>query len=76
MTNQKTRTIAFLLCFFLGGVGAHQMYVGNGKRGIVMLLMTFSIILCPVSAIMGFIDLIKILSGSFKGADGVAIKNW
>lgn len=35
--SEKSVLVAFLLCMFLGGVGAHQFYLGEFKRGLLYL---------------------------------------
>ena len=60
---QKSKIVALLLCFFLGGIGAHRFYVGKAGSGI------FQLILCLCGGI-GFIwviiDFITILCGGFS----------
>ena len=36
--REKNKWIAFLLCFFLGGIGAHKFYEGRVGQGILYLL--------------------------------------
>lgn len=62
--SQKNKIVAFLLCFFLGFFGAHYFYV---KRYVFGLLYFFTFGLFGIGWI---VDLIKILSGSFKDTDG------
>jgi hypothetical protein len=61
--------ITLLLCWFLGPFGVHRFYTGHIGIGVVQLL-TFG-----MCGIWSFIDLIIILIGNFKDADGNPIKN-
>nr|WP_120491616.1 TM2 domain-containing protein [Corynebacterium lactis] len=40
VTSPKSKVAAILLCFFLGGIGAHNFYLGHSGRGIAQLLLT------------------------------------
>ena len=37
----KNKTTAGLLALFLGGCGAHHFYLGNNKKGLTYLLVSF-----------------------------------
>jgi len=76
----------FWLCLFLGGFGAHRLYNGLIKSGIFMLLLSivgnFRIVSGPLQSLASvgvliwiLVDLSHILSGKFKGKDGVMMPN-
>ncbi len=62
MENQKSKMVAGLLGIFLGAYGVHQFYLGNIKKGVIQLVVTF--VTCGVGALWGFIEGIMILAGS------------
>lgn len=68
--SSKSRLVALLLCFFLGGLGVHRFYVGKIGTGIVWLLTL------GCFGIGSLIDLIMIICGSFTDKDGNLIKEW
>lgn len=67
-TSTKSKWIAFLLCLFLGWLGAHRFYVGKFGTGVLYV------------ATRGFygvgivIDLLLILSGHFTDGDGLPLQ--
>lgn len=61
---------AFLLCFFFGLLGIHRFYVGKIGTGILQIFTLGGL------GIWTFIDLILIVIGSFKDADGHKITQW
>ena len=73
-----------LLCFFLGGFGAHRFYVGKIGTAIAQLLLTIigvvlSIILVgyflvAAVGIWVLVDLIMIIIGSFTDKNGLPVK--
>lgn len=58
-----------LLCWFLGVLGVHRFYTGHTGIGIVQLLTLGG---CGIWAL---VDLILIITGNYKDADGNPIKN-
>lgn len=56
--NGKNRTTAALLSFLLGGIGAHQFYLGNTGKGILYLVLCWTYI----PAIIGVIEGILLIS--------------
>ena len=40
----KDRTVAILLCFFVGGFGIHKFYLGNNVAGIIYLLFCWTFV--------------------------------
>lgn len=68
--SNKSRLVAFLLCFFFGYIGVHRFYAGKIGTGILWIFTggCFGI---------GFlVDLIMILCGTFRDIYGAYIKNW
>lgn len=68
--SPRSRTVAFVLAFFLGVFGAHRFYVG--KTGTALLQ------LCTLGGlgIWWLIDVIVVGSGSFRDAEGRLISSW
>ncbi len=62
--SDKDFVTTLLLCWFLGVFGVHRFYVGDTTNGLIQL---FTLGGCGIWAL---IDLILIISGSFKDADG------
>lgn len=75
-TSNKLILPAFILSTFLGPLGIHRMYVGKVGTGIVMLLLTLSLVGLLVSAIWNLIDWITILCGGFRDGQGNKITQW
>ncbi len=69
-TSEKKRLVAFLLCFFLGGLGVHRFYVGKTGTGIAQILTLGGL------GIWVLIDFIMILCGKFSDKEGNLITEW
>ena len=53
--RRKSPTVGFLLCFFLGGVGAHRFYLGDAKLGILYACFFWTLIPEAVSIVELFL---------------------
>ncbi|MGQ0712103.1 MAG: TM2 domain-containing protein [Gemmatimonadaceae bacterium] len=62
--SERRALTAGLLCFFIGVFGAHRFYVGKYGTGILQLLTLGGL------GIWWLADLIMILTGQFRDADG------
>lgn len=69
MKSEKNWLTTLLLCLFLGSIGVHRFYAGKIGTGILQLLTLGG---CGVWTL---IDLVMIITGSFKDKDGNVIKN-
>ncbi|MGI4875196.1 MAG: TM2 domain-containing protein [Janthinobacterium lividum] len=63
----KSQLVAAILCFFLGGIGIHDFYLGRPLKGVLQILLT---LLFGVGFILVIIDFVRILLGTEKPADG------
>lgn len=71
--EQKSKLVAVLLAFFIGGFGVHDFYLGYTKYGVIKIVLT----LCTGfgGSIWALIDFIRLLTGSLdKDANGVPLK--
>ena len=62
--SEKSNTVALLLCFFLGFLGAHRFYVGKIGTGVLMLITLGGL------GIWNLIDFIIIVVQKFSDSDG------
>lgn len=69
MKSDKDWLVTLLLSLFLGSLGVHRFYVGKIGTGILQLITLGG------CGIWTLIDLIMIVTGSFKDKDGYEIKN-
>lgn len=58
----QNKILIALLCFFLGGIGIHNFVMGETKKGIFKIVMSF---LCGIGSILALIDFIKILCNKY-----------
>lgn len=77
--SDKSRTVAALLAFFLGGFGIHNFYLGNVLKGVGQLVLTLLMpLVVPIIAcyIWVLVDFILILAGKAKDGNGKIVSNW
>ena len=60
--NGQDKIVMILVCLFLGGLGIHNFMMGESKKGIFRIIMSFC---CGIGAIFALIDLIKIAMGTY-----------
>jgi len=68
--SPKSRLAALLLCWFLGWLGIHRFYVGKTGTGILMILTVGGL------GIWIIVDLVLIITGSFKDINGLVVHRW
>jgi len=68
ITSDKRKWVAFFLCLFGGVLGLHQFYVGRISKGFLYIL-TLGLFLFG-----WFIDLFKILNGTFRDNVGQPLR--
>jgi TM2 domain-containing membrane protein YozV len=60
-SNDRNKLIAALLAFLLGPLGVHRFYTGRTGSGIVMLVLSITVVGLLVTVPWGFIDMIRYL---------------
>jgi len=63
--TEKSRVVAILLAFFLGGLGIHKFYLGQIKWGVAYLLLCWTFI-PSIAAFVEFIMLIIMTDQDFN----------
>jgi predicted lipid-binding transport protein (Tim44 family) len=69
--SPKSRTVASILGFFLGGLGVDRFYLGNIGMGVAKLLVGWLTL-----GIWPLIDWIIILAGGAHDGEGLPVTNW
>ena len=59
--SDRNKLVAALIAFFLGPLGIHRFYLGRTGSGIVMLVLSITVIGLLVTVPWGFIDMIRYL---------------
>ncbi|MBB5713553.1 TM2 domain-containing protein [Sphingomonas aerophila] len=60
-TTSKNKIVAALLAFFLGVLGVHRFYLGRTGSGIVMLVLTVTVIGTLITVPWSWVDTIRYL---------------
>lgn len=71
--SDRSRLVACLLAFFLGGLGVHRFYVGKVGSGICQILLTCCF---GIGCLWAFIDFVLIVCGTFKDSEGKVVSNF
>jgi hypothetical protein len=69
--SPKSRTVATVLGFFLGGLGIDRFYLGNIGLGVAKLLVGWLTL-----GIWALIDWILIIVGQAHDGDGLLVSDW
>lgn len=69
--SPKSRTVASILGFFLGGLGVDRFYLGNIGMGVAKLLVGWLTL-----GIWPLVDWIIILAGGSHDGQGLPVRNW
>ena len=69
--SPKSRTVASILGFFLGGLGVDRFYLGNIGMGVAKLLVGWLTL-----GIWPLIDWIIILAGAAHDGEGLPVTDW
>jgi TM2 domain-containing membrane protein YozV len=73
--EQKSKLAAFLLSFFVGGLGADWFYLSVGNGGYIA-AGVFKLLTLGGIGIWWLVDWIRILTNSFPDGQGVALLEW
>lgn len=75
-TSDRLILPAFLLAFFFGVFGVHRFYCGRIGSGIVMLVLTLTLVGSVITGIWMTVDWILLVCGAFRDGEGRLIKKW
>ena len=58
--SDKQRIVYILLALFTGAWGVHNFYLGDNKKAVIQLILTFLVITAPIVGIWVLIDIITV----------------
>lgn len=67
--SDRNRLLAALLAFFLGPLGLHRFYLGRNGTGVVMLILSITVIGLAVTVPWSLIDFVRYLAMSNREFD-------
>ena len=70
--GQKSRVVAIILAFFLGGLGIHKFYLGYTKEGIIQIVLT--VVTFGFAGVIGFIEGIIYLTKTDEEFDRIYVE--
>ncbi len=73
--SEQPQAIVAIVCWFLGGLGIYRFMVGKVGTGVLILILSLSVIGLIVTLIWRVIDLVFILAGKFTDKDGNRVTN-
>lgn len=83
-TSDKSKVVAALLCFFLGWLGMHRIYLGRVGSGIALIILNIigylttailiGFVILAITGIWEIIDFFRIILGGLKDKDGRPLK--
>ncbi|GAA5104065.1 TM2 domain-containing protein [Bartonella jaculi] len=74
--SEPTKPMLVLICWFTGIFGVHRFMVGKVRTGVLMLILSLSIVGLMITGIWTIIDFIAIAAGKFTDKDGKQITRW
>jgi TM2 domain-containing membrane protein YozV len=74
--SEKLILPAFLLCFFVGVLGVHRFYLGKIATGVVMAVLTVTVVGLIATAVWSFVDLIVISCAAMTDGEGYFVVDW
>ena len=61
--NGKDKVTMALICFFLGWLGIHNFMLGETKKGVLKIVLSFCVV--GIGGILALVDFVRILTDSY-----------